>query len=128
MHELSVCQSILQQVGRIAVEHRARSVSVIRLQIGPLSGVESDLLQQAFPIASVGSVAESAELIIEAAPVRVHCTLCGADSDARPNRLLCAACGTWKTRLLSGDELLLVSIEMSRPETAPSAREDTVHV
>ena len=128
MHELSVCQNLLQQVGRIAAEHGAHSVSAIRLQIGPLSGVEPDLVEQAFPIASAGSVAESAELIIETAPVRVHCTECGADSEARSNRLLCAVCGTWRTHLLSGDELLLISMELSRTEAAPIATEDALHV
>ncbi len=128
MHELSVCQNLMQQVGRIAAEHRAHHVSVVRLQIGPLSGVEPHLLQQAFPIACAGSIAESADLIIESAPVRVHCTQCGSDSDAQPNRLLCAGCGSWKTQLLSGDEMLLVSIEMSRPDTASSTNEDALHV
>lgn len=128
MHELSVCRNLLQQVGRIAAEHGAHSVSAIRLRIGPLSGVEPELLQQAFPLASAGSVADSAELIIETARVRVHCTECGADSDARLNRLLCAVCGTWKTHLLSGDELLLVSMELSSTEAAPNATEDALHV
>jgi len=56
MHELSVCQSITQQVGAIAVQHDASAVSSIKLQIGPLSGIEASLLQEAFPIASAGTI------------------------------------------------------------------------
>jgi hydrogenase nickel incorporation protein HypA/HybF len=31
--------------------------------------------------------------------------------------LLCAACGSFQTRLVSGDELLLAQLEMTIPDT-----------
>jgi hydrogenase nickel incorporation protein HypA/HybF len=120
MHELSVCQGLLHQVEAIAERERAASVDLIRLRIGPLSGVVPELLQQAFTIARAGSVAEDAELVVEELPVRIRCTRCGAQSEASPNRLLCAACGDFRTQLLSGDELLLASVELTRSETAES--------
>lgn len=113
MHELSVCQSLLDQVMRIADENAATAVTRVILRIGPLSGVEPELLQQAFPLARAGTVAEAAELVIESLPVRVRCGACGAETDAAPNRLVCGACGDWHTRLTSGDELMLVSIELA---------------
>jgi hydrogenase nickel incorporation protein HypA/HybF len=118
MHELSVCQSLLDQVQRIAADHGADRVERIVLRIGPLSGVEGPLLRNAFPLAAAGTVAEHAVLEIEPAPVRVHCITCGAESDATPNRLLCGACGDWHTRLVSGDEMLLARLELSIPDGA----------
>jgi len=115
MHELSVCQGMLGQVEAIARSHQASAVRRIRVQVGPLSGVEPRLLEQAFPLACAGTVAERAELVIERLPVRVHCETCGSDSDAAPNRLLCGSCGDWHTRLVSGDELLLASVELVTP-------------
>lgn len=112
MHELSVCQALLGQVEAIAQEHRAKGVEKIVLRIGPLAGVEPRLLQEAFPIARAGSVAASAELQIEILPIKVRCESCGAESEAAANRLLCGACGDWHTQLISGDELLLASVEM----------------
>ena len=44
MHEMSVSIALIEQVERIAAERDARSVSVITVSIGPLSGVEADLL------------------------------------------------------------------------------------
>ena len=114
MHELSVCQGILDQVARVAADHGATGVKNIVVRIGPLSGVVPSLLAQAFPLARAGTVAEGAELTIEELPVRVHCDACGADTDARPNRLLCGECGDWPTQLISGDELLLVRVELIR--------------
>ena len=124
MHELSVCQSLLEQVERIAADHGAERVERIRLRIGPLSGVEADLLRSAYPLAAAGTIAEGAELDIEPAPVLVHCVSCGAETEATPNRLLCGACGDWHTRLVSGDELLLASLELSVPDEVP---EDLLH-
>jgi hydrogenase nickel incorporation protein HypA/HybF len=112
MHELSVCLSLLDQVERIAREHDADRVERILLRIGPLSGVEAPLLENAWPLAAAGTVAESARLDIEPAPVRVRCGECGAETEATPNRLLCGVCGDWRTRLVSGDEMLLASLEL----------------
>lgn len=98
----------------IVRQQQARTVTRILVQIGPLSGVEPSLLAQAFPIASAGTPAAGARLVLESLPVRVRCEQCGAESDALPNRLLCGACGDYHTRLLSGDELLLASVELER--------------
>jgi hydrogenase nickel incorporation protein HypA/HybF len=120
MHELSLCQSLLSQVEEIARRERAERVDLIRLRVGPLSGVVPELLESAFGIARAGTVAAGAELLIETLPVRIRCTRCGAESEAPPNRLLCGACGDFRTQLLSGDEMLLASLELTRaPEVAP---------
>lgn len=105
---------MLRQVMDIADREQARAVTRILVRIGPLSGVEPQLLAQAFPIASAGTLAADAALELESLPVRVRCEQCGAESEASPNRLLCGACGDYHTRLLSGDELLLVSVELER--------------
>jgi hydrogenase nickel incorporation protein HypA/HybF len=112
MHELAICQALIDQVTELAQARNATSVSEIYISVGPLSGVESALLQNAFPIAVAGTVADGAELHIDSLPVRVHCKDCDAESEVAANRLLCAQCGTWKTRLVSGDELLLKSVEL----------------
>ncbi len=112
MHELSVCQALIRQVDEVARRHGARRVKAIHLDIGPLSGVEPELLRRAYDLAAAGSAAQDALLCIEAAPVRVHCEDCGAETAAEINRLLCARCGAWRTRLVSGDEMLLRSVEL----------------
>jgi hydrogenase nickel incorporation protein HypA/HybF len=126
MHELSICQSLLVQVEAIAQQHGAQRVTSITLHIGPLSGVEADLLQHAFTLARAGGVAEGATLAIEILPVRVSCQRCGQESEAAPNRLLCGHCGDYHTRLLSGDEMLLASVELDVDvDTQPSSPRTT---
>jgi len=112
MHELSICTALLARVLDVAAAEGGKQVSNITLCIGPLSGVEPDQLRLAFPIVARGTPCEGAEINIECAPVQVHCKTCGETSVARPNRLLCAACGAWRVSLISGDEMRLLRIEL----------------
>ncbi len=117
MHELAVAQALVEQVESVIRQHRAQSASLIRVRIGPLSGVVSELLGNAFPLAAAGSRMEHAVLDLVAAPITVRCETCGAQTEAAMNRLVCGACGDWHTRITSGDELVLESVEL---ETAPT--------
>lgn len=112
MHELSVCIALLESVQRVAAEHASPGVEKIVLRIGPLSGIEADLLRNAYPIAAAGTIAADAELVIETDSIVVSCTQCGAESAAKPNRLLCADCGDYRTRVIRGDEMILQTLEL----------------
>ena len=115
MHELSVCIALLDQVERIARDHRAQRVSAIAVTVGPLSGVEAALLRRAYPLAAAGTVAEDAELRIRTAEVVVSCGECGSETGAAPNRLLCAVCGGFRTRVVSGDDMILERVVLQNP-------------
>lgn len=112
MHELAVCQALIEQVESLVQCHEASAAERIELRIGPLSGVEPHLLEQAFPIASAGTVAAGAELVINSLPVTVSCAGCGCITCVLPNRLVCADCGDWHTTLVGGDELELYRVEL----------------
>lgn len=115
MHELSLCQALIDQVERLAAQHRASAVASITLRVGPLSGVVPELLQHAFSVARAGTVADQAQLLIEHQPVVIRCRNCGAENQAEPNRLVCPACGGWQTEVISGEEMLLASLELLEP-------------
>jgi len=119
MHELSVCLSLLEQVEKIARERNAARVVRITLSIGPLSGVEPELLRQAYPLATAGTVAEEAELIMEIANILVRCSQCESESTVPPNKLLCGSCGDFRTHVISGDELTLLRVELDREAVPP---------
>jgi hydrogenase nickel incorporation protein HypA/HybF len=81
MHELAICQALLEQIEAIA-RQRAAKVARVRLAVGPLSGVDPRLLERAYPLACAGTMAEGSELAIEEVPVRVRCRDCEAESAA----------------------------------------------
>ena len=121
MHELYVCQALIDQVETIALEQKAIRVETIYLGIGPLSGVEPRLLEQAFFIARAGTVADDAQLNITSLPIRVSCHKCGHVTDALPARLICGDCRHWHTQLISGDEMQLERVELVK-QTAETER------
>ena len=112
MHELSLCDDLLDQVVAIARQHHAQSVESITVHIGALSGVEPSLLDTAFTLIKAGTVAEQAQLILQTTPVIVSCHHCGIQSETVANRLLCPACHSADTDLISGDELILASVAL----------------
>jgi len=118
MHELSVCLSLLREVERVARENNAGRVTQISVTVGPLSGVEPALLHNAYPLAVAGTIAEHAEFRIDVSDVVVKCSQCGAETPAKPNRLLCGECGDFRTNLVSGDEMVLKSLELDDIDTA----------
>jgi len=113
VHELSLCDDLLSQVNTIAREHNASSVNSITVKIGPLSGVESTLLESAFAMMREGTVAEHARLLVQLSSVEVCCRRCGKQSKTVANHLICHTCGSSETTLISGDELILASVDMN---------------
>lgn len=115
MHELALCQSLLAQLERLMEEHHATGVKRAVLRIGPLSGVEPRQLEEAFAILVPHSPARGAVLTIEPQPVRVLCLSCHIEAETDPQHLACPNCHATRTRLLSGDEMLLASVELDLP-------------
>jgi hydrogenase nickel incorporation protein HypA/HybF len=125
MHELAVCQSLLRQVDEVARDHGSTVVTRVLVTIGPLSGIEAPLLDRAFAIARMNTVAQTAKLEIEKSAVIVWCSACAKASTVPPNRLLCSQCRTWKVSLKSGNELFLKRVDLSDAE-APLRRQREV--
>lgn len=131
MHELSLCMNLVDQLTDLARHHGAKSVVRVELQVGTLSGVEARLLENAFPFASAGSVAETAVLRTEIVQPRIRCRNCDREAEASPNRLVCNSCGSFETELLSGQDLILSRVEFVRDTPVPlltsSSKEINVH-
>ena len=119
MHEMSICQALMDQVEQIASEQGASKVDRIVLSIGPLAGVEPKLLSRAYEVSRAGTVAENAELEIETGPIMVECRICGASGKAGVSRLVCPSCGDWQVNLTQGDELLILRLEVSGITDSP---------
>jgi hydrogenase nickel incorporation protein HypA/HybF len=107
----------LRQVGEIAAGHGASNVERITIEVGPLCGVDPALLASAFAILRSGGCARNAALSIDSTAVTIRCLSCGEQSQTDPNRLICAACGEFRARILTGDELRLRRVELRMPES-----------
>ena len=115
MHEQSLVQSLLSQIEQLRIEHGVCTVTRVTVEIGPLSGVESLLVREAFERLTAGTTQEGAELVIHEVPLQCRCQCCAAVWSMTGFRFVCPDCGSSAVQILSGDEFRLVSI------TVPSA-------
>jgi hydrogenase nickel incorporation protein HypA/HybF len=73
--------SLVKSSAKITHENEAHQVESITVKIGLLSGIEPELLANAFSIAKLGTVAESAILNLETSPIKVRCLDCQKESE-----------------------------------------------
>ncbi|SDZ52392.1 Hydrogenase-3 nickel incorporation protein HypA [Asanoa ishikariensis] len=108
MHELSITQSVVDEVRARAGERR---VHAIRLRVGALTAVVPDAMHFCFDLVSAGTVVEGARLDIDLVPGRAACRACGVSFDL-PDPVLLCACGSADVSVLAGRELKIVSMEV----------------
>jgi hydrogenase nickel incorporation protein HypA/HybF len=109
MHELSICSAIASTAEKHA---EGRPVSQVTVRIGHLRQVVPDALQFGWEVVSSTTQLKDAELVIEQVPAIVECLDCGARTTLDLPVLACGTCEGFDVKLLSGEELLVVSIDL----------------
>jgi len=71
-----------------------------------------DALQFSWEVVSGASGLEDAELVVEEVPAVLACGACGARTTLEVPIMACGTCGALDVTLLSGEELLVVSIDL----------------
>jgi hydrogenase nickel incorporation protein HypA/HybF len=110
MHELSVAEAIADAVSARA---GSRPATEARVRIGYLRQVVPDALTFAWSMITDGSALDGCALVVEHVPATVACRACGAQTTLSIPVLVCGDCGTTDVELITGDEFLLVSIELA---------------
>lgn len=110
MHEYSLVLSLIERAEQEAKARNAKSIVRLSLRVGECSGVEPELLEQAFEIARTGTTCERAELLVQREPARWTCPDCGAQLDPAVS-LRCLPCDS-AGRLTEGGELFLEQMEI----------------
>lgn len=105
MHEVSLVRSLLEQVDRIVTEQGGRAAVEVRVEIGPLSGVEPLLVKEAFAL-----LAGDTTLIIDEVPLTARCQSCNAEFEIKNFRFVCPHCDGRETSVVRGDAFRLMSV------------------
>lgn len=122
MHEMSFIKSLLSQVDDLLIESGALKATQIRIEIGPLSGVEIELVRSAYERLSLGSPFEATPLMIDEVPLVIRCLDCSAETKLVEFIFCCGKCASCRVKIIRGDEFILksVTIEGSGEETDES--------
>jgi hydrogenase nickel incorporation protein HypA/HybF len=117
MHELGVAQGILDLVRHHVPEHQAGAVRAVTVRLGRLSGVVADSLDFCFGAIVAGTPYSGASLSIDHVATRARCHDCAREFDVDGLVFRCPGCAGPHIRLISGDELQVVAVELE--DTAP---------
>jgi hydrogenase nickel incorporation protein HypA/HybF len=112
MHEASLVRSLLKQANQLAVAHGAARINAIRVQIGPLAGVEPLLFNDAFRHLAPATIAAQAVLQIDIVPLKARCANCEQAFTAIELRFDCPACGSQRIEVTAGDGVILESVTL----------------
>lgn len=112
MHEMSLCEGVVQVIEDEARRHGFTRVRAVRLAIGRFAGVETAALRFGFDVVARGTVAEGARLDIDEMPGRAICFSCGETVDI-PDRLApCPLCGGTRLLATGGDDMTIKDLEV----------------
>jgi len=111
LHELSLCESLLEIVEEQARVHDYRRVKAVWLEVGRFAGVECDALRFSFDVVMRGSLAEGAELNIVDLPGRGWCFDCGEEVLLEDYFDVCPRCGG-TVQISGGQEFRVKELEV----------------
>ncbi len=110
MHELSICTAI----AKIAQEAAAgRPVERVRIDVGHLRQVVPDTLRYSWEMVVFGTSLDGVQLEVREIPAVIECRQCGTRTTLDDPVFRCAACASTETKVVSGDELLVTSLDVS---------------
>lgn len=112
MHEYSLCQRLLDQTLSIAENNHATKIKHISLQIGPLTGMEPELIKSGFTHVAENTIASAATLSIVKEPFKILCKTCHRHSNLDSLVRTCPVCDSDNTQLLNGDVLTITNLEI----------------
>lgn len=113
MHEMAICESIRQTLEAQSKAHNFTRVKRVRLEIGPLSGVEPEALRFGFDVVMKGSIADGALLEIIDCPAKAWCMNCAATVPIQQRFDACGLCGSHQLQVTAGEELRIKELEVS---------------
>lgn len=112
MHEMSLCESILQIIEDEAQQQGFVRVTRVRLEIGRLAGAVPEAMMFGFDAVTRGSLAEGARLEILDVPGRAWCMACACEVEIDNRFDACPHCGGFQLQVTGGEQLRIKDLEV----------------
>lgn len=113
MHEMSLCESLVDIIRSEAASGQFRTVRRVVLEVGPLSSVEPEALRFGFDVITRGTLAEGAALDIVSPPALGHCLSCFKEVTITSRLDPCPECGGTELQISGGDTLRIKEMEVA---------------
>ncbi|KJF84679.1 hydrogenase maturation nickel metallochaperone HypA [Photobacterium phosphoreum] len=114
MHEYSIVGALIEQCEQHARDNNADKVTRVAIKVGILSGVEPALLETAFQTFKLESICHEAEFEMNIQPLVLSCLECGQETTHTERSIICQHCGSNRTHVLDGEDLMLMQLEVEQ--------------
>lgn len=112
MHEMSLCEGVLQVLQTEAKNQGYKKVLTVWLEIGDLSSVEPEAMLFSFDVVTQGSLADGAKLKIINVPGDAWCMQCSKNVTIKQRQDECPDCGSYQLQVTGGDEMKIKELEV----------------
>lgn len=112
MHEMALCEGVLDIIAEEAKRQSFARVRAVRLEIGALSHVEPEAMRFCFDAVSRGTIAEAARFEVIDVPGEAWCMHCSKTVAIMRRLDACPACGGYQLQVTAGDDLRVKDLEV----------------
>ncbi len=112
MHEMSLCEGMVQILEEQARVQNYRRVKQVWLEVGALAGVEVAALRFCFDVVCRGTLAEGAILHVLETPGQGWCMACSRAVVVERRFDPCPECGSHQVQVTGGEEMRIKELEV----------------
>ena len=112
MHEIGIVRSMCRTVLDYMEENNVAAISEIVCEVGELSLVIPQYVEELFPPVAEGTPLEGAKLILETVPGMAECDDCDEIFNVIEHEGYCPNCGSFEKTILSGKDFLIREIRI----------------
>jgi hydrogenase nickel incorporation protein HypA/HybF len=118
MHEVSICQSIVETLQSELEEEQFQNVREVHLKIGVLSCVDPKILTHVFKYIIEESPFHKCSLYTDLVEVLATCEDCKRNFKVVNYRFVCPGCDKPSSTIIEGNELTIYKIILEEPSYA----------
>jgi hydrogenase nickel incorporation protein HypA/HybF len=112
MHEMALCEGVVQVLEAYARKQGYSRVRTVWLEIGDLAGVEVEAMRFGFDVVTRGTLAEGAQLQIIERPGEAWCLQCAKTVPVKQRFDACPDCGSYQLQVTGGEEMRIKELEV----------------
>lgn len=110
MHELSIAQSLFNQVEEVMRRESLVSLEAVEVEIGAMQMVVPDALQMAWTALCDGTDLQGTRLDLRELPARAKCRICSKVFEPEVDCYLCPDCKVADVEIIEGNAITLKSL------------------
>ena len=112
MHEMSLCESILEIIEQQSQQQHYQKVKTVWLEIGALSSVEPEAMLFCFDAVMQSPLVKGAKLEIIHIQGEARCLQCNKNVAVEQRYDACPVCGNFPLQISAGEEMRIKELEV----------------